>query len=101
MCSGNKVEPASDPREECRQPVVWGEHCRPKVWASASRMCRRDLRHSQADEGGEEAHNEPSYGHDRRSSSGEAIGEEGCDAGDHGNDREADAEVVDKAPVSV
>lgn len=64
-------------------------------------MSTRNLCHSQADEEGEEANDDPPDRHNARTASCKAILEECRDSSDDGDNAEADSEVVYQTPIAV
>ena len=78
-----KVKPACHPGDERSRLFIRCQHGRPEIRPSTSRMRRSDLRHAQAYERSEEAHYQPSNGHNRWPSCVESIQEQSCDTGNH------------------
>ena len=75
-----QIEPARDPRVESGL-VVWGQDGGPEVGASTGRDGGHYLRHTEGDEEGEEADDDPAHGHDAWSACGESILEQSRNPG--------------------
>lgn len=76
-----QVEPARHPGHK-RRMLLWCEDGRPEVRASGRGDRGHNLSHAEADEHGEETHDDPANRHDARAAGGKAIFEKSRNAGD-------------------